>query len=177
MAAQVGSPKAAAVTIDKENASANQDGLSNEEKFKLIRSVGEECQTEKELTNLIEKKPDFILYDGFEPSGRMHIAQGVFKALNVNKCTQAGGTFIFWVADWFALMNDKMGGDLAKIKVVGEYLIEVWKAAGMDMSRVQFLWSSEDISNNAKEYWMQGLDIARRFSLARITKCCQIMGR
>jgi len=23
---------------------------------------------------------------------------------------QAGGQFIFWVADWFALMNDKMGG-------------------------------------------------------------------
>ena len=45
----------------------------------------------------------------------MHIAQGVFKAMNVNKCTAAGGTFIFWVADWFALMNDKMGGDLAKV--------------------------------------------------------------
>jgi len=29
----------------------------------------------------------FNLYDGFEPSGRMHIAQGVFKAMNVNKCT------------------------------------------------------------------------------------------
>ena len=29
--------------------------------------------------------------------------------MNVNKCTKAGGTFIFWVADWFALMNDKMG--------------------------------------------------------------------
>ncbi len=37
--------------------------------------------------------------------------------MNVNKCTRAGGTFIFWVADWFALMNDKMGGDLHKIKV------------------------------------------------------------
>ena len=35
------------------------------------------------------------------------------------------GTFIFWVADWFALMNDKMGGDLDKIKTVGEYLVEV----------------------------------------------------
>ena len=39
------------------------------------------------------------------------------QAMNVNKCTKAGGTFIFWVADWFALMNDKMGGDLHKIKV------------------------------------------------------------
>lgn len=54
-----------------------------------------------ELRNLVSKKPNFVLYDGFEPSGRMHIAQGVFKAMNVNRCTAAGGTFIFWVADWF----------------------------------------------------------------------------
>lgn len=55
----------------------------------------------------------------------MHIAQGVLKAINVNKCTKAGCTFIFWVADWFALLNNKMGGDLQKIKTVGEYMIEV----------------------------------------------------
>ncbi|CAE8608072.1 unnamed protein product [Polarella glacialis] len=107
----------------------------------------------------------------------MHIAQGVFKAINVNKCTKAGGTFVFWVADWFALMNDKMGGDLDKIKIVGKYLIEVWKAGGMDMSHVKFLWSSDEISAHAKEYWGQALDIARRSTLARIKKCCQIMGR
>ena len=29
-------------------------------------------------------------------SGRMHIAQGVMKALNVNKLTRAGCTFKFW---------------------------------------------------------------------------------
>ena len=151
-----------------------------EANYNLIRSVGEECQSEKELRNLVTKKAgNFRLYDGFEPSGRMHIAQGVFKAMNVNRCTAAGGTFVFWVADWFALMNDKMGGDLDKIKVVGEYLIEVWKAAGMDMSgdRVVFRWASEDITNNAEKYWTQMLDVARRFSLARIMKCCQIMGR
>eukprot|EP00747_Dinoflagellata_sp_TGD_P182686 gnl/TRDRNA2_/TRDRNA2_37030_c0_seq1.p1 gnl/TRDRNA2_/TRDRNA2_37030_c0~~gnl/TRDRNA2_/TRDRNA2_37030_c0_seq1.p1 ORF type:complete len:691 (-),score=182.64 gnl/TRDRNA2_/TRDRNA2_37030_c0_seq1:55-2019(-) len=107
----------------------------------------------------------------------MHIAQGVFKSINVNKCTKAGGTFIFWVADWFALMNDKMGGDIEKIKTVGLYLIEVWKATGMDLSRVKFLWCADEISNNAKEYWGHALDVARRSTLARIKKCCQIMGR
>jgi tyrosyl-tRNA synthetase len=146
-------------------------------RFELLRSVGEECQTEAELKTLLEKKPNFFLYDGFEPSGRMHIAQGVFKSINVNKCTQAGGTFIFWVADWFALMNDKMGGDLEKIKTVGHYLVEVWKAAGMDMSRVKFLWSSDEINANAKSYWEQALHIAARTNMTRIKKCCQIMGR
>lgn len=154
-----------------------KDAADLDWKFDLVRSVGEECQTEKELRNLLEKKPDFVLYDGFEPSGRMHIAQGVFKTINVNKCTKAGGTFIFWVADWFALMNDKMGGDLEKIKTVGKYLIEVWKASGMDMSRVRFLWSSEEISSKADAYWGQALDVACRTTLARVKKCCQIMGR
>ena len=149
-----------------------------------VRSIGEECLTESELRALILKKVQtdkgkFNLYDGFEPSGRMHCAQGVFKAMNVNKATSSGGTFIFWVADWFALMNDKMGGDLEKIKVVGKYLIEVWTAAGMDMSdnKVVFKWASDEITNNAGTYWPKMLDIARRFSIARIKKCCQIMGR
>ena len=148
-----------------------------ERKYGLVRSVGEECVAEPELRNLLQKKPNFVLYDGFEPSGRMHIAQGIYKAMNVNKCTAAGGTFVFWVADWFALMNDKMGGDLERIKTVGQYLIQVWTAAGMDMTRVKFLWSSEEICKHALPYWTQALDIARKFSVARIMKCCQIMGR
>jgi tyrosyl-tRNA synthetase len=76
-------------------------------------------------------------------------------------------------------MNDKMGGDLDKIKVVGQYLIEVWSAAGMDMSggRVVFKWASDEITSNAATYWPKMLDIARRFNVTRIKKCCQIMGR
>ena len=52
-------------------------------------------QTERELGQLRLKheQTGFRLYDGFEPSGRMHIAQGVFKAMNVNRCLAAGGTF------------------------------------------------------------------------------------
>ncbi len=41
------------------------------------------------------------------------------------------------MADYFAQLNNKMGGDLKKIQVVGEYMVEIWKAVGMDMSRVQ----------------------------------------
>lgn len=145
--------------------------------FNIIRSVGEECQEDDELRCLINKNEDFIIYDGFEPSGRMHIAQGLLKTINVNKCTSVGGKFIFWIADWFALMNDKMGGDINKIDVVGEYLIEVWKAAGMNLDRVKFIKSSEAINNNPEEYWTMVLDISRSFTLKRIVRCCQIMGR
>jgi tyrosyl-tRNA synthetase len=49
-------------------------------KFKVIKSIGEECTKESDLIDLLKLKPDsFRLYDGFEPSGRMHIAQGIFK--------------------------------------------------------------------------------------------------
>ena len=156
-----------------------------QEDLDRILSVGEECISEQELRSLLLAKgrdsghAGFYLYDGFEPSGRMHIAQGVFKAMNVNKCAFPGtnATFVFWVADWFALMNDKMGGDLDKIQTVGKYLIEVWKAAGMDLSNVVFKWASEEITNNADTYWPLMLDVARRFNITRIKKCCQIMGR
>ncbi len=126
---------------------------------------------------LKNKKEQIICYDGFEPSGRIHIAQGVMKALNVNKLTKAGCKFIFLVADWFALMNNKMGGDLNKIQTVGKYMVEVWKSVGMDLANVEFVWSSEIINKNANAYWTLVLDIARRNNLARILRCSQIMGR
>ncbi len=37
---------------------------------------------------LLEARPHPVCYDGFEPSGRMHIAQGVMRVINVNKLTK-----------------------------------------------------------------------------------------
>lgn len=53
--------------------------MTLEEKFRIVRSVGEECIQEDELMNLLRNKPEPICYDGFEPSGRMHIAQVLFS--------------------------------------------------------------------------------------------------
>lgn len=145
------------------------------ERLSLIKEVGEEIITEPELIELLKSKKRPIAYDGFEPSGRIHIAQGLLRAINVNKLTKAGVHFKFWVADWFALMNDKMGGDLEKIKVVGKYFIEVWKASGMDMKNVEFLWASEVM--NDSNYWLKVINIGRMNSVTRITRCSQIMGR
>jgi len=154
-------------------------GLTLDEKFELCKSIADtnECIKEDELRALLEKKPHIIAYDGFEPSGRMHIAQGVLKALNVNKLTKCGVNFKFWVADWFAQLNNKMGGDLKKIRDVGDYMIEVWKAVGMDLSRVEFIYSSDAINQRASEYWPLVMDIARKNNLKRIIRCSQIMGR
>ena len=140
-------------------------------------SIGEEVIDKDNLLRLLDNKKDIIAYDGFEPSGKMHIAQGLLRAHNVNKFTQAGIKFKFWVADWFALMNLKFGGDLKRIQNAGHDMIRVWKACGMDMTNVEFIWSSEEINKRSDEYWKLVLDIATKFNLTRIKKCTQIMGR
>ena len=50
--------------------------FSLEERYRIARSVGEECVQEEELMALLKARPHPVCYDGFEPSGRMHIAQG-----------------------------------------------------------------------------------------------------
>lgn len=92
------------------------------------------------------------------------------KAINVNKLTSAGCHVKIWIADWFAQLNNKLGGDLKKIRVIGEYMIEIWKAVGMKMEGVEFLWSSDEINSRAHEYWPLVMDIARRNKLPRIIR-------
>jgi tyrosyl-tRNA synthetase len=42
-------------------------------RFELIKGVGEEIITEKELRNLLETNDHPVAYDGFEPSGHLSI--------------------------------------------------------------------------------------------------------
>jgi tyrosyl-tRNA synthetase len=156
-----------------------------EEKINIIKSIGEEIIGSENLEKLLTNKKNVIAYDGFEPSGRMHIAQGLLRAHNVNKFVDAGVKFKFWVADWFALMNLKLGGDINKIQKAGRVMIETWKACGMKVDAVdsegnpmiEFIWSSEEINKRSDDYWKLVLDIGTKFGLTRIKKCTQIMGR
>lgn len=145
------------------------------EKLNLIKEVGEEIITEQELKELLKKKKNPIAYDGFEPSGNIHIAQGILRAINVNKMTKAGCKFIMLVADWHGWANNKMGGNLDKIQTVGKYFIEVWKASGMDLKNVEFIWVSELVKDT--EYWKKVMQVARNNTVKRIIRCSQIMGR
>ncbi|MCM2325110.1 MAG: tyrosine--tRNA ligase [Candidatus Woesearchaeota archaeon] len=146
------------------------------ERLRLIKEVGEEIVTDEELLELLKTKPKFIAYDGFEPSGQIHIAQGILRAINVNKMIKAGAHFKMWVADWFGFLNNKMGGDLSKIRVVGEYFIEVWKASGMDLEHVEFVWTSEFIKEHP-EYWETVMKLSMNSTVQRVLRCGQIMGR
>ncbi len=149
--------------------------MTIEDRVKLVQEVGEEIISVDELTELFKSGEELIAYDGFEPSGQIHIAQGLLRAINVNKMIKAGVRFKMWVADWHALANNKMGGDLEKIQTTGKYFIEVWKACGMDLSHVEFVWASDMVKN--PDYWKLVLQIAKTNSLKRFIRTAEIMGR
>ncbi|XP_050378702.1 tyrosine--tRNA ligase 1, cytoplasmic isoform X1 [Argentina anserina] len=167
--------------VDSQLASCSSQSilLSLDERYKLLRGIAEECIQDDELKNLLANKAEPICYDGFEPSGRMHIAQGILKAINVNKMTTSGCRVKIWIADWFAQLNNKMGGDLKKIETVGKYFIEIWRSVGMNLNsgKVEFLWSAKEINARSHEYWPCVMDIAMKNKLPRIIRCSEIMGR
>jgi len=146
-----------------------------DKRIELIKQVGEEITTEDELRELLSAKKELIAYDGFEPSGNMHIAQGIMRAINVNKMVKAGFRFKVLVADWHAWANNKMGGNLEHIQTVGKYFIETWKAAGMDMDNVEFIWANDLV--NDQDYWKVVMKVAINSTVKRVVRCSQIMGR
>jgi tyrosyl-tRNA synthetase len=150
--------------------------MNTKERLELIKEVGEEIVKEDELKKFLDEKKSFVAYDGFEPSGTdIHIAQGLLRAINVNKMIKAGAKFKMLVADWHAWANNKMSGDLEKIQKVGKYFVEVWKACGMDLDNVEFIWASDLLDN--RDYWKIVMEVARNSTLNRILRTTQIMGR
>lgn len=149
--------------------------MSLNNKIDFIKDVAEELITEKDLQKILAEKNEIIAYDGFEPSGQIHIAQGILRAINVNKMIKAGVSFKMLVADWHALANNKLGGDLQKIQTTGKYFIEVWRASGMNLSKVEFVWASDLVKD--PEYWKLVIRIAKTNSINRFIRTAEIMGR
>lgn len=150
-----------------------------EDKYNQIVSIGEECIEKDELRELLKTEKELVVYDGFEPSGLIHIAQGLMRVIHINKLLNSGCKFrfIFWVADIYAKLNHKFGGNMNKIEKAGKLMIETWKALGMDMRNVEFIWANKEIESKSSEYWKIVLDISARNNLQRILRCTQIMGR
>lgn len=153
--------------------------LTLDDKIALLKEVGEEIIELDELKDMLQWKIDhhenLYAYDGFEPSGNIHIAQGLLRAINVNKIIRAGIRFKFLVADWHAAANKKFGGNLEVIKKVGDFFIELWKVCGMDLSKIEFIYASDLVKD--PEYWELVLKIGIQTTLKRIKRCTQIMGR
>ena len=149
--------------------------MNTEQRLAHLKRVGEEIITMQELTELLDRKKNPVAYDGFEPSGLAHLPFAVFRALNIQDLLSAGIKLKLYLADWFAWINNKMGGDLQAIQTVGKYFIEVWKAAGVDTKKVEIIWAS-DLAKK-QDYWKKVMLIAKHTSVARATRCLTVMGR
>lgn len=143
--------------------------------FELVKGVGQEIIRESELKQLLEEKKHPVAYDGFEPSGLAHLPVGVYRPLLIKNLLKAGVKVKLILADSFAWINNKFDGDLEKIRTAGEYFLEVWKAAGVDMSKVDVIWHKEFFDD--PEYWKKVILIARNHSLRRTRRSLAIAGR
>ena len=149
--------------------------MDSETRFQLIKEVGEEIITEQELRELLNTNDHPIAYDGVEPSGIVHLATGILRAQHIENLLKAGVHFKLWVADWFAWLNNKFGGDLEKTQTAGKYLVEAWKASGVDIKKVEIVWTSEAVKD--PEYWKGVITVAKNVTLARAQRAISIMGR
>ncbi|MBI4406641.1 tyrosine--tRNA ligase, partial [Candidatus Micrarchaeota archaeon] len=149
--------------------------MDSETRLALLKGIGQEIVTFDELKQLVETKSGLVAYDGFEPSGLAHLPVGVYRPLLLRDLLKAGVKFKLLLADSFAWINEKVEGDLDNIRVVGRYFLEVWKAAGVDMSKVEVVWHQEHLSK--PDYWKKVLLIAKHHSDNRTRRALQIAGR
>ena len=146
-----------------------------ESKIAAIREFAAEIVTEEELRAVFEGNEHPVAYDGFEPSGLAGIHFGLMRSKNIKRMLGLGVDFKLYLADYFAYINNKLGGDLEHIRTAGKYFIEVWKAAGVNTDQVEIIWNSDLMRNF--EYWERFLKIGRITSLDRVRRAITIMGR
>jgi len=141
----------------------------------ITREPIEEVVTVEDLRKLLETKTKITAYDGFETSGLMHIGSGILREIKINDLLEANVNFIILLADWYAWINNKMGGNLDLIRKTGEYFIEGYKACGVDTRKVKVLWAS-DLAKDS-EYWKNVINISKLTTIQRAIRAGTIMGR
>lgn len=141
----------------------------------ILKEPTEEVITKEELRALLQSNDKPIAYDGFEPSGLAHLGSGLLRAIKLRDMLEAGVKFKLLIADWFGWINGKMGGDLERLKLAGLYLVEAWRACGVDTKKVEIVWTSEMVDN--QEYWQRVIQVAKATTVERAIRCSTIMGR
>ncbi|MHA2390756.1 MAG: tyrosine--tRNA ligase [Promethearchaeota archaeon] len=152
-----------------------------QEKMNLIKRSTEEILTEKDLLNLLETGVHLNHYIGFEISGKVHLGHGLICMGKIKDFIDAGINCTVFLADWHSWINDKLEGDINKIREVAiGYFKEGLKAGllcvGADPEKVQFSLGSELYHNN-DEYWETVIDVCKNTTLSRMQRSITIMGR
>lgn len=143
------------------------------DKIKLLMNNVEEIVTVEELKNVLDK-PKPKAYIGFEPSGSVHLGWKICTN-KIEDFLDCGFDFTVLLADWHAYINDKLGGDIEKIKLCGRYMEDCFASMGIDKNRVRFVYASDYVNDSG--YWELVLKIAKSTSVARVKRAMDIMGR
>jgi len=128
-----------------------------------------------ELRRLLEERPRPKAYWGFECSGMMHIGMGLVTGSKIRDMVEAGFDFTIFLADWHSWINNKMGGDMERIRKVGEYFKHCFTAVGVPPDKVRYVWASELASD--PRYWEIVVRVAKSSTLSRVRRALPIMGR
>jgi tyrosyl-tRNA synthetase len=105
----------------------------------------------------------------------MHIGVGLVCGGKILDLINAGFDFTIFLADWHAWINNKLGGDMDKIKMVGEYFKHCFTALGIPPDKARYLWTSELAED--RSYWEKVILIAKNVTINRARRTLPIMGR
>ncbi len=147
-----------------------------ETKIDLVRRKPlEEIVTESDLRTVFQNYEHPKHYIGFEISGMVHIGTGLCTALKLNDFIAAGIKPTIFLADYHSYINQKLGGDLEKIREAAKgYFKHSFVSLGLDESKVDYVLAS-DLSDS--EYWKTVLRISKDTTINRMLRCITIMGR
>jgi len=142
-------------------------------RLESLTSNVEEIVTIEELKKVLEK-PRPKAYIGFEPSGSVHIGWKICTN-KIKDFLDCGFDFTVLLADWHAYINDKLGGDIEKIKLCGKYMEDCFAAMGVNKNQVNFIYASDYVGD--PKYWELVLRTSKATSVARVKRAMDIMGR
>jgi tyrosyl-tRNA synthetase len=133
-----------------------------------------EVLSREELAALFAQSERPRAYIGFEPSGTLTVAH-LITARKIRDLAEAGCEVTVFLADWHAWINDKLGGDLARIESAGRYMQAAFTALGADPEHVRYRWAHE--LTGRSDYWARVVRVAKATTLARTKRAMSIMGR
>ncbi len=147
-----------------------------ETRIELIkRAPAEEIISEEELRHLLETKTHPVAYNGWEPSGLVHLGTGLICAYKMKDLIEAGIHFKAYLATWHAWINNKLGGDINLIKVAAEHFKHSWASLGVPIKSIEFIYA-DDVYNNG-EYWKKTVSVAKKLTISRTARTLEIAGR
>ena len=143
------------------------------DRFEQITQNAIEIVTAEELRQVLQKdRPKG--YIGFEPSGTVHLGWKICTN-KINDFIACGFEFKVLLADWHAYINDKLGGDIDRIKLCGTYMQDCFAAMGIPKDHVNFVYASDYVGDPT--YWELVLRTSKSTSVARVKRAMDIMGR